>query len=86
MLKNVRFGREIFTLRPLAYRTVDFEKLVSDLFHAGSTLVGRKRIYEEINEAVRIAPKQNNDLETFPYTIQKRLAIHQSDFTLQIPI
>ena len=46
---------------------------------------GRKRIYQEKNEAIRTARKQNSNLETFPYTIQKHLAIRQSDFTLQIP-
>ena len=44
MLKNVQFGREISTLTPLAYITVDFKKLVSDLFHAGSALVGSRSI------------------------------------------
>ena len=39
MLKTVQFGPEIFTLRPVAYIRVDFKKLVSDLFHAGSALV-----------------------------------------------
>ena len=39
MLKIVQFGREIFTLSPVAYVTVDFKKLVSDLFHAGSIVV-----------------------------------------------
>ena len=39
MLKIVQFGREIFTLSPVAYITVDFEKLVSDLFRSGSTVV-----------------------------------------------
>ena len=39
MLKIVQFGREIFTSSHVAYVTVDFNKLVSDLFHAGSTLV-----------------------------------------------
>ena len=34
MLENVEFGRKIFTLSPLAYITVDFKKLVSDLIHA----------------------------------------------------
>ena len=34
MLKIVQFGGEIFTLSPVAYITVDFKKLVSDLFHA----------------------------------------------------
>ena len=39
MLKIVQFGREIFTLSPVAYVTVDFKKLVSDIFHAGSAVV-----------------------------------------------
>ena len=39
MPKNAQFGREIFTLSPVAYITVDFKKLVSDLFHAGSAVV-----------------------------------------------
>ena len=39
MLKIVQFGREIFTLSPVAYITVDFKKLVSDLFRAGSAVV-----------------------------------------------
>ena len=30
--KNVKFGREIFTLSPVAYKTVYFKRLVSDLF------------------------------------------------------
>ena len=37
MLKNVQFGWETFTLSLVAYITVDFKKLVSDLFHAGSS-------------------------------------------------
>ena len=39
MLKIVQFGRGIFTLSPVAYVTVDFKKLVSELFHAGSAVV-----------------------------------------------
>ena len=39
MLKIVQFGRENFTLSPVAYITVDFKKLVIDLFHAGSSVV-----------------------------------------------
>ena len=35
MLKNLQFGREIFTFSPVAYITVDFKKSVSDLIHAG---------------------------------------------------
>ena len=75
MLKIVQFGREIFTLSPLAYITVDSKKLVCDLFWADQ----RK------NKAIKIAPKHNNSLEPSPYAIQKHHAIHQSDFTLQIP-
>ena len=39
MLKIVQFGREIFTLSPVTYITVDFKKLVSDLLHAGSAVI-----------------------------------------------
>ena len=42
-------------------------------------------MYQEKNEAIRIAPKHNNSLETSPHAIQKHHAMHQSDFTLQIP-
>ena len=44
MLKNVQFGRTIFTFSPVAYVTIDFKRLVSDLFHAGSALVESKSI------------------------------------------
>ena len=39
MLKIVQFGREIFTLSLVAHITVDFKKLVNELFHAGSAVV-----------------------------------------------
>ena len=39
MLKTVQFGREIFTLSPVTYITIDFKKLVSDLFHTGFAVV-----------------------------------------------
>ena len=39
MLKIVQFGREIFTLSSVAYITVDFKQLVSELFHACSDVV-----------------------------------------------
>ena len=42
IFKNVQFGWEIFTVSPVAYITVDFKKLVSDLFHAGSSLAGKE--------------------------------------------
>ena len=82
MLKIVQFGWEIFTLSPVAYITVDFKKLVSisRWFRCGI-----KQMYQEKNEATRIAPKYNNSLQTSPYAIQKHHAMHQSDFTLQIP-
>ena len=87
MLKNVQFGREVFTLSPVTYITVDFKKLVSELFQAGC--VGRQGIYQEKYEAIIIAPKHNNRfetrVETFPYLIQKHpllRAMHHSDFTL----
>ena len=44
MLKIVQLGREIFTLSPVVYTTVDFKKLVSDPFHASSTVVQSKCI------------------------------------------
>ena len=39
MLKIVQFGREIFALSPVAYITIYFKKLVSDLFQIGSAVV-----------------------------------------------
>ena len=39
MPKIVHFGQETFTLSPVACITVDFKKLVSDLFHAGCAVV-----------------------------------------------
>ena len=39
MLKIVQFGREISTLSPAVCITVDFKKLVSDPFQAGSAVV-----------------------------------------------
>ena len=39
MLKIVQFGREIITSTPVTYITVDFKKLVSDLFRDGSAVV-----------------------------------------------
>ena len=44
VLKNVQFGREIFTLSPVAYITVEVKKLASDLFYACSGLVDSKSI------------------------------------------
>ena len=39
MLKIVQFGQKIFILSPVAYITVGFKKLVSDLFRAGSAVL-----------------------------------------------
>ena len=39
MLKIVKSGWEIFTLSPVAYITVNFKKLVSGGFQAGSTAI-----------------------------------------------
>ena len=44
MLENVLSGRKMFTLSPVAYITIDFKKLVSDLFHAGFSVVERECI------------------------------------------
>ena len=38
MLKNLQFERKCFALNPAAYTRVDFKELVSDPFHARSTL------------------------------------------------
>ena len=40
MLKSIQSGWEIFTLRPVAYVTEDFKKIVSDQSQAGSSFVG----------------------------------------------
>ena len=39
MLKIVQFGRKISTLSPVAYITVDFRRLASDLFRASPVVV-----------------------------------------------
>ena len=77
----MQFGLEIVTLSHIAYITVDFKKLISDLYHAGYALTGKENIYQEKNEDIRIAPKHKNSLKTFPYATQKHLEMHQSDFT-----
>ena len=59
--------------------TGDFKRPISCWFRSD-----RKRMYQEKNEAVTIAPKHNNSFETFPYAIRNHLAVEQSDFTLQI--
>ena len=40
----MQFGLEIFNLTPVAYITVDYKNLVSDLFQAGSALVESKSV------------------------------------------
>ena len=47
MLENVKRRREIFIFSPVAYIAVDFKKLVSDLFHAGSFLVDSESMKRE---------------------------------------
>ena len=37
--KNCAIWTGNFTLSPVAYITIDFKKLVSDLFHTGSAVV-----------------------------------------------
>ena len=39
MPENMQFVWEIFSLGPVAYITVNFRKVASDLFQAGSVLV-----------------------------------------------
>ena len=36
-------------------------------------------MYQGKSEAIRIAPKDNNSFETFPYAIQKHLSLRPSD-------
>ena len=79
----MQFGWEI--LSPVVYITVDFKKVVSDLFQTGSTLVEsecikRKTTLSEWPRNVTIASK------TFPNAIQSYLAMHQSDFTCKYPV
>ena len=63
MLKNVQFEREIFASSPVAYITVDYKKLVSDPISCWFCF-GRKSVYQEKNEAIRITPKHNDSHET----------------------
>ena len=48
MIENMQFGWEIFASSQVAYITVDFKKVVSDLFHPGFTLVESKCINRQI--------------------------------------
>ena len=78
MSENMQ-GWEIFTLGPVTYITVDFRKLVSDLFNPGSTLVESKCIKRKM----RLSEWTRNitiSSKPFPCAIQKDLAMHQSDF------
>ena len=36
------------------------------------------KMYQEKNEAIRIAPKHDNSLKTSPFAMQKHHAMHQS--------
>ena len=74
VLKNVQCGWEMFTLSVVAYVTVNFKKVISDLFQAGSTLVESECIKRK---AIGVVPR----LKTVPYAIQKHLAMHHSYFT-----
>ena len=76
MPENVQLRCEILLLSLVTYITVDFKKLTSDLSHAGSALVE--------NECSKRKTRLQNSPETFPYKVQKHLAIHQSDVTLLI--
>ena len=80
MFNNMLFGRENFILSPAAYVTEVGKRPTSRWLR-----FGRQQIYQEKNEAIRIAAKHNSSLKTFRYAIQKHLAMHQSDSTLQIP-
>ena len=42
--RKYAFGLKICTLRHVAYIAIDFKMMVSDLFHAGSTLVESESI------------------------------------------
>ena len=75
VFKNTQFGWGIFTLSPVACITIDVKKLVRNLFHNGSALVGR----ESIKRKTRLSEYSPNITVA---SIQKHLAMHQSDFTL----
>ena len=82
MLKIVQFGWEIFTLilwhtEQLILRSwqVTYFALVPMLY---------KPMCQEKNDAVRIAPKLKNNLETSPYAVKRHNAIRPSDYTLQV--
>ena len=70
--KNMQSGWGIFTLYTVSDVTADFEKVVSDLLHAGCTWL-RKRMYQEKSEAIRIAQKNNNNLKPFHMRYKRTL-------------
>ena len=65
--KNILSGWEMFTSSPVFHLTVDFKKVVSDLVHAGSTLVESKCI--KIKRGIIMVSKHNNSLKTYPIPI-----------------
>ena len=44
-----------------------------------------KQMYQEKNEAIRIAPKNNNSLETSPYAIQQHHAMYRLTLYCKYP-
>ena len=79
-LKN-EIWMEKFYFKSCILLTLDFKKLVSDLFHAGSSLLGNEsikrkiRIYQEINKAIRITQSITTTPKPFHmcymYTLQR---------------
>ena len=70
----------MFTLSPVFYLTVDFKKVGSDLFHAGSTLVESKCIKRKTYTTGK-PPKHNNNLKTFSngiYDIPRACLLNRS--------
>ena len=68
------------TLSPIFYVTADFKKVVSDLFHTGSTLAESECIKKKTGPS-EIVSKHRNSFQTFPYAINRNLAMYLSDFT-----
>ena len=84
MPENMQFGLENVTLSPIAYITADFKKVVSDLFHPGCTLLES----ECIKRKMKLSEQPRNitiALKSFHMQYRSTFAMHQSDFTLQIP-
>ena len=57
MLKNMQSESEIFTSSSVAYLTVNFEKVVSDLSYAGSTLVESECFKRKRRQCNRNSPE-----------------------------